>query len=76
MNGVSFQQFDDFDASQEDFLNAKQCAEYLRISESYFYKLRKKYPDLPSYEFGRRRYYKGAEVRRFLFTQGQGINVR
>lgn len=66
---VPFEQFDDFDASKEDFLNAKQCAKYLGISESYFYKLRRKYPGLPSYKFGRRRYYKGAEVRRFLFSQ-------
>lgn len=54
-----------------NLLTAKDCAKYLGISISYFYKLRKQYPNLPYYTLGTnaRRYYDGAEVRDYLRSQ-------
>lgn len=59
-------------------LTAKECAKYLGVSESCFYRLRKRFPDMPyrsryngldPYHEGRRyywRYYYGREVKNFL----------
>lgn len=54
-----------------NLLTAKDCAKYLGVSVSYFYKLKKKYPDLPYYTFGEntRRYYRGQEVKDFLLSK-------
>lgn len=55
-------------------LTAKECAKYLGISESCFYRLRKRFPDMPyrsryngldPHHEGRRYYY-GREVKNFL----------
>lgn len=56
-------------------LNAKECAKFIGISTSYFYKLRKRYPDLPYYSFGKDdpRYYYGQEVLDFLLDQGGNV---
>lgn len=52
-------------------LTATDCAKYLGVSLSYFYKIKKTYPDLPYVTFGKntRRYYRGEEVKDFLLSQ-------
>lgn len=52
-------------------LTAKECADNLGISISYFYKLRKEYPNIPYYTLGenKRRYYDASEVRDYLRSQ-------
>lgn len=60
-------------------LTATACAKYLGVSVSYFYKIKKKYPDLPYVSFGKnmRRYYRGEEVKDFLLSrakQGGDVN--
>lgn len=54
-----------------DLLTATDCAKYLGVSVSYFYKLKKKYPDLPYCTFGgsTRRYYRGQDVKDFLLSK-------
>ena len=59
----------------KELLTAKECAKYIGISTSYFYKLRKRYPDLPYRSFGKDdpRYYYGQEVLEFLLDQGGNV---
>lgn len=54
-------------------LTATDCAKYLGVSVSYFYKIKKKYPDLPYVTFGKnmRRYYRGEEVKNFLLSKAK-----
>lgn len=60
------------ETEEDRLLTARQCAKYIGISNSYFYKLRKRYSDLPYHSFGKddRRYYYGREVLTFLLDQG------
>lgn len=56
-----------------NLLTATECAKYLGVSVSSFYKIKKKYPDLPYVSLGKnmRRYYRGEEVKNFLLSRAE-----